>query len=251
MPRILGLLFVAIGAMSAIAGAEPLKVLAYETDGFFFRDADGAPRGFEHDILEYYARSKSRPLEIEWVQSFDRILEAMRSGDADVAAATVTITPERERVMDFSGSYFPVRVMLVAPIGRGTTALEDLRGARLATIRGTTLEKILAPIPDVELVFVEGQRELFEAVASGRADATAVDSAVAFMLLPDFPALELGIPLSEQQHYGFAVPEGSPLAKELEAHITQLKEAGFYYRLLEKYLGAEAVRTVKLARETP
>lgn len=250
MKRAIPILVLATSLLApAVTAAEPLRVLAYRTDGFFFQGADGEPTGLEHDILEYYANATSRELDITWVESFDEILQGIRSGEADVAAATVTITPDRDRVMDFSGSYFPVRVVLIERKDRSTSAPAELRGLRLATIRGTTLEKILSQIEGVELIHVEGQRQLFEAVARGDADATAIDSAVAFMLLPDFPQLRLGIALSEEQHYGFAVPEGSPLAKRLADHVRQLKEAGIYYRLLEKYLGAEAVRTVKLARE--
>ena len=49
--------------------------------------------------------------------------------------------------------------------------------------------------------------------------------------------------------YGFAVHEGSTLAQELSQHIRELKSSGIYFRLLEKYLGTEAVEMVQAARE--
>jgi hypothetical protein len=45
------------------------------------------------------------------------------------------------------------------------------------------------------------------------------------------------------------VRNGSTLASELSQHISQLKTAGIYYRLLEEYLGSEAVDMVLAAKE--
>jgi len=115
----------------------PLKVLAYDTRPFFYRDG-GKPAGLEYEILEYYARAKGRPLQVVWVDDFEQVIGRLARGEGDVAAATLTATPERQQQVDFSARYFPVRVMLVEPRDQNTTSLADLAGATLATIKGTT-----------------------------------------------------------------------------------------------------------------
>src|SRR5688500_15587845 len=79
-------------AAPAAADAPPLRVLAYETRPFFHRDG-GKPAGFEYELLDYYARSKGRPLQLVWVADFEQVLPRLLKGEGDVAAATLTATP--------------------------------------------------------------------------------------------------------------------------------------------------------------
>lgn len=229
--------------------AEPIRVFAHETAPFFYRDETGQPAGLEYEILDYYARASGRPLEIRWAGSWEEVLPAIERGEADVAAALITITEERRQTMDFSSSYLPIRVMLVEPRDRHTRELRELQGQSLVTIRGTTYEQILSEIPDIDLLYVPGDEEQLQAVAAGRARAAAVDSAVAFSHLSSYQDLHLTLPLSEEQGLGFATPKGSPLAGELSRHLSQLRSGRIYFRLLEKHLGAEAARIVAAARD--
>jgi polar amino acid transport system substrate-binding protein len=233
---------------AAPAAAAPLRVLAYQTEPFFY-SSGGKPAGLEFEILEYYAKATGRTLEVTWTDQFETIVETVANGQVDIAAATLTITPERQDRVSFSTSYFPVRVMLVEPRGQVTTDLRQLAGASLATIRATTYEEILSTVPRAQMVYGVEEKDLFELVASGKARAAAADSAIALTLLPRYPQLRLGMALSAEQGFGFAVPKGSPLAADLSRHIAQLKASKIYFRLLEKHLGAEAARMVAAGRE--
>lgn len=238
------LLALALSATAAGGAAAPLRVLAYETNPFYFRGPDGQPAGIEHEILQYYAKTKGQTLEVTWTDDFESILPRVARGEAHVAAATITITPERRQQVAFSSPYFPTRVMLVEPKDRATARLGELSGATVAAMKGTTYEELLRAIPRVQILHAANEVAMLELVASGRARATAADSAVALTLLPRYPGLRLGIPLSPEQGFGFAVRRGSPLERELSSHIQQLKTSQIYFRILEKHLGAEAARMV-------
>jgi ABC-type amino acid transport substrate-binding protein len=230
------------------AGADRLRVLSYATPPFA-SPAGGDPEGIEIEILEYFARSRGRELEVVFVESWETILDRLEAGEGDLVAATLTTTPERAKRFAFSASYFPVRVLLVEPEGRNTSSLAELSGQPLATIVGTTYEELLGAVPEATFVYGTTERELLEHVAAGRARAAAADSSVALSLLPEFPGLRLGMALTEEQHYGFAFRKGSTLRAELDRHIAQLKSSGIYYRILERHLGKEAVEIVKAAKE--
>jgi ABC-type amino acid transport substrate-binding protein len=242
-------IFVALLSLvvAAPAAAAPLRVLAWETPPFLYRQ-DGKPAGVEVDILEYYAKAKGQTLEVIFVEQFDDILPRLERGEADVAAGTLTITAERQQRFDWSASHFPVRVMLVERQGQQTASLQALAGATLATMRGTTYERILSAVPNVKLVYGADEEELFRLVSSGQARAAAADSALILPALRRYPQLRMGIPLSQEQGFGFAVRKGSPLAAELSKHIQQLKGSQIYFRLLEKHLGTEAARLVAAGR---
>jgi ABC-type amino acid transport substrate-binding protein len=228
------------------ADLPPLRVLANSTAGFIFLD-QGAPSGLEYEILAYYARASGRRLEVRWIPKFEDLLPALQQGKGDVAAANLSITPERRDKFAFTVPYFTVRVVLVERKGKRTTRLDQLRGERLATIRGTTYETILSAVPDARLVYAERVTDLLDLVAKDQARATVADSLVALRLLPQYPQLEVSMPVSDLQGYGFALPKGSPLAGELSSHIERLRSSSIYFRLLEKYLGKDAAALVTAA----
>jgi polar amino acid transport system substrate-binding protein len=235
-------------AAPATAAGAPLKVLAYDTRPYFYRDGD-TTSGLEYEILEYYARAKGRALQVVWVTDFEQVLGRLARGEGDVAAATLTATPERQRQVDFSARYFPVRVMLVEPRDQHTASLADLAGATVATIKGTTYETAMKQVPRAKFVYGITEREMLELIAAGKARAAAADSALVLGPLRDFPQLHLGIALSPEQGLAFAVPKGSPLGEDLSRHIAQLKAGQIYYRLLEKHLGAEAAKLAAAGRQ--
>jgi len=241
----LSLALLALVSAAGNAASRPLRVIAYETKPFFYRDAQGQPAGLENDILAFHAKTHGETLEVTFAKSFDDVLPQLLAGKADVAAATITVTAERQKEMDFSVPYFPVRVMLVVPRAQPVSKLAELGGATLATMHGTTYEKALqAGAPGAKLVYAFDEAALLDLVNAGKARAAAMDSAVAYGLLPRYPKLQLGIPLSAEQGLAFAVPKGSPLGAELSKTIGQLKASKIYFRLLEQHLGAEAAKMV-------
>jgi ABC-type amino acid transport substrate-binding protein len=234
----------------AATQATPVRVIAYTVEPFIYQ-VDGKPAGLEYEILEHLAAASGRTLDVRWVERFADVLATLARDEADVAAATITITPERLEQFAFTVPYMPVRVLLVEPAGRGTKALEDLKGATLATVKGTTYEALLSKVPDARLLYAGSEEEQFEMVASGRARALAVDSTTAFRLIARYPTLELGMPLTPAQGYGFAFPKGSALVPIFSGHLERLKESDTFYALVERHLGEDAARAVKGGRLPP
>ncbi|MGE8154032.1 transporter substrate-binding domain-containing protein [Pseudomonas vancouverensis] len=74
------------------------------------------PEGFSIDLWNELARRMH--VEFSWVKvpAGADLLPAMQRGDADAAIAAITMTPERERVVDFSLPYFDsgLRIMVRA-----------------------------------------------------------------------------------------------------------------------------------------
>jgi ABC-type amino acid transport substrate-binding protein len=249
--RLAGLLLAALvlgaGGPAATAAAAPatatLHVLAYETPPFFYRE-NGQSQGLEYEILQYYAKAKGLTLRVTWVPQYETMLSRLAGGEGDVAAGTLTITPERQQQLDFSAPYFPVRVILIEPKDRTTTSLAALAGATLATIKGTTYEEALSKVPNSHMVYGVTEDDLLRLVVEGKARAAAADSALVLGLMRKYPQLHAGMPLSPEQGLGFAMRKGSPLQAQLSQHIAQLKAGRIYYRLLDKYFGAEAAKLV-------
>ena len=134
---------------SAGASKEPLRVLAYSSPGFF-QQGESGPTGIEYDLLRYYADSTERVLEIIWVEQFQDLIPRLIAGDGDLISATMTITPKRQRVIDFTASYFPVQIRLVTREDRPITDLAQLDGETVGAVKGTTGEQALIAIPGTQ-----------------------------------------------------------------------------------------------------
>ncbi len=236
-----------LGSGTARAAEQPpLRVMAARESPFFYEE-EGEMKGIEYEILSYFAKSTGRRLEVQWASRFEDLLATLADGGCDVASGSITITPERRSRFWFSAPYLSIRVVLVEPRDQTTAQLDQLRGATLAAIRGSTYETLLAQVPDARFVYGARAEELLGLVAAGKARATAIDSLIALVFIRNFPQLKLSLPLTGTQDYGFAVAKGSPLAGELSAHIERLRGSQKYFEILERYLGKDAAHLVAAA----
>lgn len=98
----------AAGAFAAEAVAAPVAPLRVATGPLapFVFWQDGRLAGFSVDLWNELARRMD--VKFEWVDAGPRAeqLESVRRGDADVAVSAIVMTPEREKLADFSQSYF-------------------------------------------------------------------------------------------------------------------------------------------------
>lgn len=234
------------GQVALAADLPPLRVMAARESPFFYEQG-GAMRGIEYEILSYAAKSTGRRLDVQWAEKFEDLLSSVAAGGCDVASGSITITPERQTRFSFSAPYLAIRVVLVEPRDQNTQQLDELRGATLAAIRGSTYETLLARVPDARFVYGARADELMGLVAAGKARATAIDSLIALLFIQKHPQLKLSLPLSEPQSYGFAVAKGSRLAAELSKYIEQLRASRKYFQILESYLGKDAAKLVAAA----
>jgi len=234
-------------AFAAPAGAETLKVLALQSDSFFYQK-DGKLTGIEHDILDYFAKSRNATLQIEWVDSFGGMLERIEKGEAELAAGTITITPERARKMDFTAPYFPVQVILVERMSDDTKSLTDLVGQRVGAFTKTTSEDALRAVPGILIVNDGTLQDQMRAIERGEMRAAAADSSAIIPELENFPNLKIGMALGAESGFGFALPKNSPLTAPLTEHIKKLKQSGIYFRLVTTHMGPRASEIVKAAR---
>lgn len=225
------------------ARAESLRVVTTSMEPFFYEE-DGEPRGIEYDILRYYAQTEGRKVEVVWVDSFKDVLPALARGDADIAAAAITITEARKERFDFSSSHFPSQLVLVQRVADEVEDLASLSGSRVGVLAGSTSADALSRM-DIELVPGQDVAELYEAVQNGETEGAVSTTARALLLLQDFEALGVSLYLGEKEEFGFAFPKGSPLAASLSEHIAAIKASGIYFRLLETYLGPEAAKIVQ------
>jgi len=147
---------------------------------FSWKESDGTLKGFDIEIAEAICTElKRKCVLIE--QDWDGMIPALMARKFDVIIASMSITEERKKRVDFSDKYYNTPAKFVAKKGSGLVISKaGLKGKRVGLQRGTTHQCFMEKMyPDVELVLYGGQDEVFQDLAIGRIDAQFSDSIAA------------------------------------------------------------------------
>ena len=168
--------------------------------------------GFDIDVLKIAADAEgldTKVVDIAWETIVSG--EALNTGKCDVAAGAMTITPEREAVMDFSDPYFEATQALMTQKGSGITSLEELAGKSIAVQDATTgadFVKKNAP-DDAKVVTFEDSALMEQAVKTGRTDAGVNDNGLLEYFVSQNPDVEITTEFKTGESYGFSVEKGA------------------------------------------
>lgn len=179
--------------------------LPYEP--FEFTDG-GEVVGFDPDVLKIAADAEGWDTEVVDT-SWETIVsgEALNTGQCDVAAGAMTITDEREAVMDFTDPYFEATQALMTKAGSGISSLDDLAGKTVAVQDATTgADYVRANAPDnAKIISFEDAALMQQAVKTGKADAGVNDNGLLNYFVSQNPDVEVTNEFKTDESYGFSV----------------------------------------------
>lgn len=238
----------AVSLPPAAQAADPMKIRvgvegAYPP--FSSVGADGKIVGFDIDIANALcAQMKAQCTLVQ--QEFDAMIPALQARKVDVVIASMSATPERLKVVDFSDKYYNTPNRLIAKAGvtiDGTPA--SLKGKKIGVQRSTINDRFAtAKLADATIVRYTKQDEVFLDLAAGRIDATLVDAVagdVGFLKLPAGKGYAFTGPVYYDPAYfgtgvGVALRKGeAPLRDQLNAAIKAIRANGVYKTLQAKY----------------
>ncbi|HEX2176388.1 MAG TPA: basic amino acid ABC transporter substrate-binding protein [Nocardioidaceae bacterium] len=198
--------------------------------------------GFDVDLMDLVAKNLGVKQKIintpfEGIQSG----QALNTGECDVAAAGMTITADRAKVLDFSDPYFNATQALLVKEGSGISGLKDLSGKSLAVQEGTTgaiYAEENAP-EGVEIRTFEDLALLTTAVKTGQVDAGVNDNGVLYDYVQTNPGLEVATEFDTGEQYGFAVQkdQNDELLKTINDVLAKAKSDGTYDKIYRKWFG--------------
>jgi arginine/ornithine transport system substrate-binding protein len=239
----------ALAAAPALALAQQDGKLRIAVEGgyppFSEMGADGKIKGFDIDIAN--ALCAKMKLECVPVQAeFDAMIPALRAKKFDAIVASMSITPERLKAVDFSDKYYntPARLVTRADATFEATPA-GLKGKRIGVQRTTIHDRYAsATFKGSEIVRYAKQDEVFLDLVSGRIDATLADSVAAdqgFLKTPAGKGFAFRGPNFDDPAF-FGIGAGIAVRKGDKALQTRLNEAlaairadGTYKKLNDKY----------------
>ncbi|MDX8351219.1 transporter substrate-binding domain-containing protein [Cognatiyoonia sp. IB215182] len=228
----------ALALTAGMALADGHSVVRMGTEGAYppynFLNDDGEIDGFEREVGdEMCARAE---LTCEWVTNeWDSIIPNLVSGNYDTIIAGMSITAERDEVIDFTQNYYPPTESAFVAASEDVDLEGGVIAAQTATIQAGYVTETGAallefPTPD----------ETIAAVRAGEADAVFADK--------DFLAPIVEASGGELMFVGAGVPLGggigmgiresdTELREKMDAAITSMKEDGTLNEMLVKWFG--------------
>lgn len=206
----------------------------------FDKSAPSGFKGFDVDVISAVAKDLKLKLAIK-DSSFNALKSglAIKSKQCDLVASAMTITPERQKVMDFSDSYYDSKQSLLVPTGSDIKGIGDLAGKKVGVQTGTTGEAYTKEhAKDAKITAFPSDGEMYTALKGGQIDAILQDLPVNLDHEKD-PKEAGKFTIVEQydtdEAYGFAMAKGSPLVAKVDDALKKLKDSGDYQTTYDKY----------------
>lgn len=208
-----------------------------------FRGPDGGFAGVEVEMarqMAAWAFGSADRIELQCVTADNRIPQ-LNARRVDLLIATLGVTPERARVIDFSEAYRWGGSDLLVRRDSPIRGLDDVRNRTVIMLRGTTQALWFdANMPGNPSLRLNTASDALQALLQGRGDAYAHDAATLIVIAARDPNLRLvGEP--------FAVSDAAVGVRKNEpewmawinAALARMKAEGLYTQWLERWVPAE------------
>jgi polar amino acid transport system substrate-binding protein len=196
-----------------------------------FIDKSGKNAGLEIDIARNLAKEivgSEQKIEFVPVTASNRI-ELLKQGKVDLVLATMTITDERRRQIDFSEPYYAAGTGLLARKDSKVSKWEDLKGKKVCGIQGSFYNKDLTEM-GIQMVNFPGTAEAYTALKDGRCVGFAYDNSalVGKLLEPDWAAnWHQALPVILTKPWGAGMRKGdTELLHAVDRAIVKMEAAG-------------------------
>lgn len=239
----------AAAAAAILVAAGPALAMEICVEGayppFSQTTADGSLEGFDIDIAEALCAEMGEECTLNKTD-WDGIIPALLERKCDAIIASMSITPERQEVIDFTAKYYQTPARFIAAEDAGLTdSPEDLAGKTVGVQRGTIHHDFMDKrYPEVELKLYATQEEAYLDLGSGRVDAVMADSIAIDDGFLKTPAGEgyafFGEPHADPEIHGTGAgigvrKEDTELRDRLSAAIEAIRADGTYQEIESKY----------------
>ena len=172
---------------------------------------------------------------------FDAALRAVQQGKSDMVMAGVTVTDERQNVMDFTDSYATGIQSIIVKEDSDIASVDDLAGKKIGTQRGTTGYLYCSDdFGDENVVAYDDGLTAVQMLNNGQVDCVVIDNAPAKEFIAANPGLKLLDTAYVEESYAIGIGKGNTELKDaINTALEELKADGTLQAIVDKYITAE------------
>ena len=233
--------------LEQIAARGELVVVTRNSPTTYYQSSRG-PSGFEYDLAVRIADHLGVTLRVELAYSLDELFTRLERGEADIAAAGLTLTGERGDRFAYTRAYAGLLPQVIYKAGtQRPRRPADLESMRVVVLAGSSHARSLHALKESGFPHLRWEEidevdsmALLGLVDDGYADAAVLDSNEFTAQQSLYPRLKVGFDLgSEQDMVWYLAGNGSAdsLKQVVDEHISQLDRSGELARLKELHFG--------------
>lgn len=212
---------------------------------FGFIDEKGEIAGYDADLARYIAQdllNNRNAVKFVPVTPSNRLIK-LTTGEADIIIATMTITPQREEIVNFSIPYDSAGLGILVKSTSRISTITDLADQNVGVVWGTTAEKsMLGLVPTAHVIGFKSYREAYNALKQGQISALTSDDTILNGYAMEDSDIKLLPKRYTREPYGIAFRQGkgaTKLKNALDLSITDLRQKNVLNKLHKKWLGSK------------
>ncbi|MBE5830045.1 MAG: basic amino acid ABC transporter substrate-binding protein [Butyrivibrio sp.] len=200
---------------------------------------DGKPDGFDIALIKAIGEEIGVEVQIQDME-FDSLVSSI-GNKIDVAIAGMTVTEERQQMVDFSDPYYEAVQAVIIPKGAAIATADDLKNKKIGVQLGTTGEFIADEIEGAEVSAYNKAVDAVNDLNNGRVDLVIVDKNPAEVFGAQFSD-KVDVVAGENfdfepENYAIALPKGDEdLAVKINTALKKFKDNGTYDSLVKQYI---------------
>jgi polar amino acid transport system substrate-binding protein len=235
-------LFAGCGSKSVLSQIKKDKKLIVGTEATFppFESVDENNKivGFDIALAGEIAKDLGVTLEVQDMK-FDTLVPALQTGKIHLAAAAMSIKPDKAQQVDFSKPYYQAAQSIVILSGNTKiTKADDLKTAKVAVQTGTTGDQLVTETyGTAKIERIDRFTDAFLMLDQGKVDAVVLDTPVAkaYVAASGAKMQILGDPMGAEE-YGLAMPKGNTdYVDAVNKSLDRMKADGTFDRLVQEW----------------
>lgn len=202
---------------------------------------DGQEKGFEIDLAKAITKKvlgKDGKAKFVTVTSQSRI-PLLKNGNIDAIIATMSILPDRKKVIDFSDSYFDAGQSILVKKGSSIKSVKDLNGKTVTSAVGSnSVDNIQKIAPKARVLQLPDFAQALTALKSGQGEAMTTDNVILAGLAVENPGYKLVGGTFTTEPYGIGINKGQgDFKKAINKGLKEVIKDGTYNKLIMKWFG--------------
>jgi polar amino acid transport system substrate-binding protein len=198
---------------------------------------DGQPTGMAIDLVTEAARRIGLKPVFKAHSDLAGALPAVSNRQYDLAAIGLMKTPEREAVVDFTGSWYYGWFPLVVDSKAGIKGYDDLKGKTVGVVKGSIQDKWMQDNqPNIKLMAFPSEVAMINALNAGSIDGLLMGSAQVGETQKRYPHFAIAARTPTPYPNAFPVRKGNAtLKKALDGALAEMMADGTYVKIHDKW----------------
>lgn len=234
-----------------LAGANKKEIIFVTHNGpsTYYVNGDNEFAGIEYDLATLFVKEYAPDYQVKFllVNSISDVIPSLLKGKAHIAAANLSVTELRQKLVQFSKPYQETQQQLVFnnEVDKKPTSLVSISNRRIVVPAGTSFAERLSQIQKEQPTLrwqalnKTNSEALLEEVASGLLDFTVADSHLVAVMQNYYPNLAVAMPLGKAEKIAWALPKNADpqLVQKVHTFFDRIHKDGTLRNLIDRYYG--------------